>query len=209
MQMGRSLLVVLLVMGFGALHAQKVIRKSVLDPKVSFVTIAGENCFKVELSNTSSKTIGIQANIDGEYSDDLLLRIEEKGHSLEISAGFQPNFVQPNDKLSAHKIISISLQVQVPKNMKVRLVGTNTNVYAKGEFKNLLISLDDGSCNLDVSNGATQVLTRSGDIYVYTKGATIKTKNSFGSIEGNTIPKGKDIFDLTTITGDIHLMKTE
>lgn len=207
--MGRNLLVVLLVMGFGYLHAQKVVRKSVLNPETSFINIDAENIFKVELSTAVSKVIEIQANIDGEYSDDLLVKIEKKGLSLEISAGFHPNFIHPNDKLSAHKVISISLQVHMPKNMEVNLFGTNTNVYAKGEFKNLRISLDDGSCNLDVFNGSAQVLTRSGDIYVYTKGATIKTKNSFGRIEGNIIPVGDDIFELTTITGDIHLMKTE
>lgn len=49
----------------------------------------------------------------------------------------------------------------------------------------------------------------AGDINVYAKGATFLIKNSFGIVEREPIPEADDFFDLTTTTGDIHLMKTE
>lgn len=123
-----------------------------------------------------------------------MVKIEHIGSSLEISAGFHPNFIQPKDKLSVHKVISISFQVHIPKNMAICIIGTSTNVFANGEYANLQVLLEDGSYNLDAIHGTTKVLTRSGDIHVRTKGATFMTKNSYGSIEKETIPEADDFF---------------
>ena len=207
--MGREIFVVILLMSFGLLRAQKVVKKSVLNPDTSFILINADDCFKVEITTTLSKEIAVEAHIDGEYKNDLLVKIKEDGPSIDISTGFQPNFIKPNDKLSAHKVISISLKVQIPENMKVRLFGSYANVYAKGSYKILKVTLDDGTCNFQSIYGIAHAVTRSGDIYLYSKGATIETKNSFGSTEAGNIPKGDDYFNLVTTTGNIYLKKTE
>jgi len=207
--MGRVKLVLALLLSFGLINAQKVVKKSVLNPETSYILINAANCFKIDLSTTSSKEIVVEALIDGEYRNDLLVKIEEDGPSITVSTGFHPDFVKPNDKLSAHKVISISLQLQIPENMKVRLIGTNTNVYAKGNYKDLKVTLDDGSCNIHSINGTVRAITRSGDIHVRSKEANIVTKNSFGSITENNIPMGTNDFNLITTTGNIYLNKTE
>jgi hypothetical protein len=207
--MGREIFVVILSMSFGLLGAQKVIKKSVHNLGTSSILIDADDCFKVEITTTLSKEIVVEAHIDGEYKNDLLVKIEEDGPSIDISTGFQPNFIKPNDKLSIHKVISISLKVQIPENMNVRLFGSNANVYAKGSYKILKVTLDDGTCNFQGIYGIAHAVTRSGDIYLYSKGATIETKNSFGSTEAGNIPKGDDYFNLVTTTGNIYLKKTE
>jgi len=191
------------------LNAQKVVKKSVLNPDTSDIFIDANNCYKVEVTTTLSKEIVVEAFIDGEYKNELLLGIKEDDSSLIISSGFQPSYIRPGDKLSAHKVISISLRVRLPENMKVRLFGTNTNVYIHGRYKDLQVTLDDGTCNFQGINGNAHALTRSGDIYVYSKGATIETKNSFGNTEAGNIPNGDDYFNLVTTTGNIYLKKTE
>ena len=196
-------------MGFGLLTAQRVIKKSVFDPTASIITIDAENCFKVELSTSETKEIVVQAHIDGEYKNELVLHVVHHGPSVEISTDFQPYFVQPNDKLSAHKVLSISLEVQIPENMDVGIIGTSTNVFVHGEYAHLRVLLDDGSCNLSAIYGTMKITTRSGDINVYTKGATFLIKNSFGIVEREPIPEADVFFDLTTTMGDVHLIKTE
>lgn len=196
-------------MGITMLNAQKIVKKSVLDPETSFLVIDAENCFKVEMVTSESKEIVVEAHIDGEYRDDLQVKLEHNGPLVELSAGFYPDFIQPNDKLSAHKVISIALQVQVPRNMKISILGTSTNVFAKGSYDRLKVVLDDGICNLDMFCGTAKVVTRSGDINVRTKSAVFETKTAFGKIESDSIPEGEDFYDISTTTGDIHLMKME
>ncbi len=199
----------LFFLGLNAMSAQKVVKKSILNPNTVNILIDTENCFKVDLSTSTSKDIIVEALIDGEYKNDLLLKIEDRESSTHISAGFHPGFIKPNDKLSAHKIISISLKIQIPKNMKVNLFGTNCNVTTKGSYNDLRITMDDGICNLKNVSKSAQVITQSGDIYIESSGAIIKSNTSYGRISKEVIPEGNNIFDLSSITGNIYLRKTE
>ena len=205
--MGMKVFMFVLFTSFGMLNAQKVVKKAVQNPETSNLLIDANNCYQIDLTTTSAKDIVIEAFMDGEYKNDLLIKIEEDGPT--ISAGFHPNFIKPNDKLSAHKVISIALKVQIPKNMKVNLFGVNANVYATGNYEDIRVTLDDGNCNFNTIMGMASATTQSGDIYVYSNGAIIETNTNFGHISNNGIPKGDNYFKLTTTKGNIYLRKTE
>ncbi len=189
--------------------AQKLIKKSVLDDNVQQIQIDANNCFEVDLSTHKSNNIVIEAQIDGEYSQDLDLKVLENGNTVMVSAGFQANFKHPNDKLSAHKVISIALTIVLPEWKHVLVYGSNTRVIGKGVYENLDISLADGSCNLvDVSQNVS-VRTQSGDISVSSTAATVTMNNKYGEVSSNPIPNGRNQFNLNTVTGNIYLNKTE
>jgi hypothetical protein len=38
----------------------------------------------------------VAASIDGEYLQDLMVNVAQEGSTVLVSAGFQPNFVFPN-----------------------------------------------------------------------------------------------------------------
>ncbi len=207
--MGMKVFMFVLFISFGMLNAQKVVKKAVQNPETSNLLIDANNCYQIDLTTTSAKDIVIEAFMDGEYKNDLLIKIEEDGPTIAVSAGFHPNFIKPNDKLSAHKVISIALKVQIPKNMKVNLFGVNANVYATGNYEDIRVTLDDGNCNFYTIMGMASATTQSGDIYVYSNGAIIETNTNFGHISNNGIPKGDNYFKLTTTKGNIYLRKTE
>ena len=198
-----------LFLSFGILNAQKVVKKAVQNPETANILIDANNCYQIDITTTSAKDIVVEAFMDGEYKNDLLIKIEEEGPTIAISTGFHPNFIKPNDKLSAHKVISIALKLQIPKKMKVNLFGANTNVYATGNYDDIRVTLDDGNCNFKTISGKASATTQSGDIYVYSNGAVIETKNIFGLISNNGIPRGDNYFKLSTTKGNIYLRKTE
>ena len=72
------------------------------------------NCFKVEFHTGDGNEINIEAEIEGEYSQDLDLKVNTNGTTVLIEAGFAPSFENPNDKLSAHKVVSILLKITIP-----------------------------------------------------------------------------------------------
>lgn len=207
--MGNGKLLVLVLLNIGFLNAQKVIKKSILNPNTSSILIDTGNCFKLDLTTTISKEIVIEAIIDGEYKNDLLLKIEEQQSATKISTGFHPSFVNPNDKLSAHKVVSIALKVQIPEHMKVRIIGTSCNANINGTYDILDVSMDDGICNLENVSKSVHVVTQSGDIHVRTNRGDIVSKSTFGNVFKANIPRGNSNFNLSTITGNIYLKKTE
>lgn len=201
----RQLISLLLVFGCLGLQAQKSIRKSIVNPRTSWVYVDTEHCFELELGNSATDEVFVQAQIDGEYSDDLVIEMEEEGTTLVIHPEFRPEFQHPNDKLSAHKIISIQLQVLVPLYTNVMVYGNHTQVQASGIFSATEFILNDGQCSMKLEAETLQATTHSGDIYFESKGASVVAASRYGTIKGGPIRSGNGSVRLRSTSGNIYL----
>ncbi len=200
---------VIFLLSINFLSAQKMIKKTIINPDTSFIQINANNCFEVSLETYDADKIVVEATIEGEYKNDLLLNVTQEGTTVLVSTGFQPNFVNPNDKLSAHKVISIALHIKVPAYKKVQVNGTNSNIIAAGAFTDLDIILEDGSCTLNEVGETVSVYTQSGDIILSSSRAEIRAKTKYGKINREAIPLSDNLITLTSVTGDINVMKIE
>ena len=63
----------------------------------------------------------VESTGSGEYQSRYTAVIDMAEKDLQISALETPNFIIPNDKLSAHKIASFGVVIHVPSNMKLRV----------------------------------------------------------------------------------------
>ncbi len=196
-------------MTIGNLSGQKITKKSIVNANTNRIQIDTENCFRLELQTGISDEVVVEALIDGEYKNDLLLSIREEGKTLHIGAGFQPSFNNPNDKLSAHKVVSISLKVMLPQFKEVQVFGTNCNVTAKGKYEKLNITLADGDCHLGEVSRFADVKTQSGNISAKISKASIDAVSKYGTVEKDNVPNGPVELHLSTITGNIVIKKTE
>ncbi|MBU2900841.1 hypothetical protein [Maribacter dokdonensis] len=192
-----------------AVNAQKKVYKSVLDDHIELIQVDATNCFIVEVETSNDNQITVQTEIEGEYSQYLEIEVFTNGNTLLIDTGFTPNFKNPNDKLSAHKVISIAIKIIMPIQKKLEVFGTNARVVVEGTYKEVNISLSDGACFLNNVLGSTKVKTQSGNISVVAKAADITTVSKYGDVSRNPIPFGTSSFLLETITGNILLSKTE
>lgn len=200
---------VLLFFSFQILPAQKVVKKSIVNSEIAVINIDVTNCYKLALDTDVGNEMVLEATIDGEYKNDLMLNSKQEGHTIHVSSGFQSIFKNPNDKLSAHKVISIALKIYIPENKSVVVYGSNCNVSVAGNYRKLKITLNDGLCILNNVSESVTVMTRSGDISAYTKGAEVKANSKYGNVQSDEIPAKDDRYDLTSITGNISIRKTE
>lgn len=194
---------------FMLVQGQRTVKKSIVDHNISLIQIDTENCFKVDIETSTGKELIVEASFDGEYNKDLLLTIKEEGNTLKIQAGFQPNFVDPNDKLSAHKVVSIALKIKLPSEQAVQVFGTNSNIDISGSYKNLTVTLADGHCFLNQVSRYADIKTQSGDIRASIVAAMIKAQSKYGMVKSDKIPFGDAELILTTTTGNIYITKTE
>ena len=189
--------------------AQKQLERKINASAISLLQIDATNIFEVQLQTGTTDEVVITAQLEGEYTKDLTLEVFENGGTLAVNAGFRETFITPNDKLSAHKVVSIALHVLLPRWKKVQVYGTNTRVVAEGEYTDLKIVLADGSCELiEVSQNVT-VRTQSGTITVKAKEGRIVASSKYGNLENFNLPTGTNHYDLSTVTGDIELKKPE
>ena len=188
---------------------QKVVEKTLLNPDENFIQLDTKNCYLVELSTSKSKELRVEASIEGEYSKNLVVRLEEDGANVLISADFLPNFRIPNDKLSAHKVISISLKITIPENIMVKVFGTSSKVVAKGNYENLNISLANGDCSLYNVTENIYVKTQKGTISVITGKGKVAAKSTYGTVKIAKLPEGNTLYKLESVEGNIYVNKTE
>ena len=191
------------------MDAQKKVIKDMEGQGVSLIQIDSENCFKVELTTLAEKRIIVESDMDGEYMQNLLLNVLREGNTVWIGAGFQPNFRNPNDKLSAHKVVSISLKISIPQYLDVSVRGSNSNISATGDYDNFNISLTDGVCTLEEVRGDISVSSQSGNIVLSTSEAEIRASSKYGKVDREFVPYGDNQFTLNSITGNIRIRKTE
>lgn len=199
---------IILFIAFGA-TAQKRVKKVVLDQSIKAIQIDATNCYVIMLHTSKDNTVEVDARMDGEYSDDLELTMTETGNTLVLGAGFQPIFINPNDKLSAHKVVSIALDIVVPMWKNVEVYGTNARVVVYGDYNNLDVVLSDGTCVLNNVSQNVEVKTQSGNIVVNADKAEIIARTKYGELSNNPISGGLNRYTLHSVTGNIELHKTE
>lgn len=187
--------------------AQKLVEKAVHNPKTKYVRIDVTKCYRLVLDTHTSDFLKIEATMEGEYAKDLVIKLEENGDNITISADFLPSFDIPNDKLSAHKVISIEMHVTLPESMTTSVHGTHTNVTAKGTYKHLSVTLADGNCTLDNISEKAEVKTQTGEIVLKGARGTVTTKNIYGKVEKGPVPQGNQIYSLQTVEGSIIVNK--
>lgn len=192
-----------------SLKGQRKLYRAISANDISLIQVNAANCFKVEFHTGDGNEITIDAEMEGEYSQDLGLEVKTSGSTVLIDAGFAPSFENPNDKLSAHKVVSIVLRLTIPYFKKVEVYGTNSRVVLDGKYKELNISLSDGECELYNIVGNANVKTQSGSIRVFANSAQINAKSKYGKVSYNPIPEGLFIYKLQTVTGNIELSKTK
>ncbi|SIS39939.1 hypothetical protein SAMN05421766_101517 [Zobellia uliginosa] len=200
---------VILFLSFHLLSAQKVVRKSLVNSEITSINIDVTNCYKLAVETVPGTEMSVEATIDGEYMKDLLVSVKKEGNSIMVSSGFQPNFHNPNDKLSAHKVVSIALKVVLPQYKYVTVFGTSCNVLMSGDYTDLNVSLNDGRCALSNVSENVNVHTQSGSIWLAAKSGNIQVINKYGTVERDNIPFGDTKYTLTTVTGNIQITKTE
>lgn len=189
--------------------AQKQLERKINASSISLLQIDATNCFEVQIETGSTDEIVVAAQLEGEYAKDLTLEVYENGSTLIINAGFRKAFVNPNDKLSAHKVVSIALHVFLPRWKKVQVYGTNARVLVEGDYKDLNIVLADGNCDLtEVSQNVT-VKTQSGNITMRANDGNIEASSKYGQVSKIVLPKGFNHYNLSTVTGNIELKKPE
>jgi hypothetical protein len=187
--------------GFG----QKIVKKVFLNPHLTSIQVDTNLFFEVKVETSQEKEMVLEAFMEGEYQKDLALEITENGNTLFVAGKFQPYFNVPNDKLSAHKVVSISLYIRIPENKEVFLYGNSSNVTVEGNYKDLRVVLNDGKCTIREGGQKVSATTQSGPISLIIHSGTIMAKSKYGRVAKEHIPKGNERFNLSSTTGNITI----
>lgn len=203
----KAIFLLLFCAGLLPVNAQRVINKSLVTKHARFFYIDAGLVHKVLLNTNSSQEIQIQASAEGEYQNEIVLDIQESGSEIYIGTIFSPEFKVKNDKLSAHKVISIAMEISVPEELSVNLKGVYTHLEASGKYKLLQVDLQDGSCDLDRLYGEIRVTSNSGAISLESNSGVVDAATEYGKLQSDDLPLGNSAYFLRSTHGDIRIIR--
>jgi len=156
--------------------AQKTTQQTLAINGVEEIRINTGKVFQLNIFSTNANVIKIETQMEGEYYKDVNVITSTKNKQLQVSCELAEDFVLPNDKLSAHKVFAITMNIHIPKRLKVQLEGDETQVYVQGNYKKFWGVLISGNYTLNELEGEAIIQTKKGDIhYIKQKLPTFET----------------------------------
>lgn len=192
------------ITAFGQKSLQKTWSSKSIDTlEINANTIAG-----VEIKTTVTDKISLETRVEGEYSESVVLDTFQSTGSLRLSVGFSPYHFSFNDKLAAHKVLSVEINLIIPEGMTVLIRSKTGAVMAYGDYKYFEVSLEEGSCNLFDFSGNGQLYTISGDITLRANDQVSALGISkFGSVKNELQQPAEFRVIAESVNGDILLLK--
>lgn len=145
-------------------YAQKIIQKQWEGTAVDTILIASNDIYRVRITSEAIQTIALTTSVEGEFSEAIILEEFISGGTLRIDTGFSPYYNPKNDKLAAHKVMSVEMTLIVPKHIAVVVHSKIASVLATGDIAFLETVLENGHCILKNFKGDARLFSVFGDI---------------------------------------------
>lgn len=202
------LLLLLFLTGFSA-FGQKETTQLIDASSIQNVLFASDEIFRIRLSTTSEETITIKSRADGEYYNDIGLITRVEAGTLYLSSQFREILQSGYDKLSAHKVFAMEVELRIPEGIVVEIISNLASVYGEGTYEKLVVQLKSGSCYLENFSGNALINTYEGDVEIQMRNAVVEAFSRHGSVKTPDTNFGTHKIDITSINGNISVQKTK
>ncbi len=164
---------ILFFLFLGNAFSQKVIEREFNALEITTIEINSEIIYHIKITSEKTEQIKIKTQVEGENYENVVLGIIEENNTLQIKTSFTPFFEAKNDKLAAHKLISIEMELIVPESMAVKIEASVASVEIFGKYKAVSVLLENGNCSLTNFKGNAMLKTKQGFITVYASKETL------------------------------------
>lgn len=187
--------------------AQKETSELIDAHNIRSIRINTNEVYQIRLTTTRSSQIAIKTYSEGEYYNNILLETTIEKKELKITTRYPEILTGGYDKLSAHKVFSIEVEIEIPRGKEVVISSNLASVIATGDYKSFYADLKQGYCKLLEFSGIAVINTYTGDILVETSTGLIEASSRNGKVEIPDFLPGRNPLRLTSIDGDIMVRK--
>lgn len=205
----RSLLLLIVLLFCLGARAQKRTLEVLDAADIKSLIISSDEIFKIHLTTIPGNEIRIHTMTDGEYYNDISLDSEVQGEVLLLSSRYREILQSGFDKLSAHKVLSMEIEVEIPQNMRVEILSNVASLFGSGTYDRLFVQLKSGSCYLKDFEGDAVINTYEGNVDIETVNARVQASSRHGAVEVGEPGYGANKVTVTSINGNIRVNKTK
>ena len=202
--------VILIFFGFSSANGQKTLEKEWDVTEIHRLEITTKDVYEIYIKSEPRNSIAIRLKMEGETSESMMLKELESNGILLLETAHNPFFKPYNDKLAAHKVLAMELEIVVPEHIEIAIQGTIASVIGEGSYQSLSLLLQNGYCNLQNFAGNAQIETKKGGINVSAKkGVTAFANSKYGKVTNELTKSGNYSIQAQSDFGDIELTRSQ
>lgn len=200
----------LLVCSFSEAVSQKVVEKQLDATRFERLIISSEIINTLTITSEATNKIRIVNKVVGENYENVVVTTSEENKTLKIGTSYSPFFIAENDKLAAHKVMSVDVELTIPNFLDVEVNTSIASINVTGNYANFQAYLENGDCHLNNFLGNASIKTKQGIIKVYAKAnVSGRAFSRNGSVVNNLPGKAKYTIIAESHDGDISLLQTK
>lgn len=190
--------------------SQKTLEKQIPASGIEGIFIDTDLVFDIKIeTERTADDIKIHTEVEGETFDTLLIQTEIKNGILEIHTARSPSFKKIDDKLAAHKVLSIILHLTIPENLNIEVASALASVTASGNYNYVNFNLSSGNCFLKTFRGSGIVNTERGNIIAHIFDQAIEASTRNGKLDIAETTTTTATLKLRSIDGDIKVIRSK
>ncbi|WP_396597723.1 hypothetical protein [Dokdonia sp. R86516] len=193
-----------------SLYAQKRLTQTYDATVVKELYINSNEIFEIKISTAETSAISVATIIDGETFASTLLNTTINDGVLKITTGKTPDYIPFNDKLAAHKVLAIELEIIIPKGLDVSIYSTLASVDTYGKLGQVRIDLGRGHFKGEEFRfrESAKINTISGSIHLDIDKANVTAQSRNGNVVISPEVTLGSPLSLESIHGDITIVKS-
>ncbi len=189
--------------------AQKRILNTLDAQSVKGIFIESDQVFEVFIQASDGTDYSVTAEVEGETFESLKLDTKVENGLWHIETARSFGFKNIDDKLAAHKVLSVVLYIEMPLNKEVWVDSDLASVQLTGDFDQINLNLSGGGCVLKDFRGSGIVNTLRGSIKAEVKDTQVIADSRNGSVDKKQAGSGSRLLKLKSIDGDISVSQSE
>lgn len=207
MNLRLSILFILVTM---SLYAQKRLTQTYDATAIKELYINSNEIFKIKITTGEVREITVATIIDGETFASTLLNTSTNDGVLKITTGKTPDYIPFNDKLAAHKVLAIELEITIPRGLDVSIYSTLASVDTYGKLGQVRIDLGRGHFKGEEFRfrESAKINTISGSIYVSSNLVNVTAQSRNGKINIPPTQADSPLLEIKSIHGDVTVVKS-
>ena len=209
MQTHKILFLVLFFLLSGIGFGQKQMQYRIPSEELKGIYIDSDEVFQIRVQASKIQEFKITAEVEGETFESVLVDPKQENDLWRIYIKRSIGFKAFDDKLAAHKVISIVLNIEIPENKELWVRSSLASLWAEGTFKYLNVNLMSGYCNLINYLGDGVINTLRGSIYIETSNAQVEAISRSGNNETENKSDGKYHLKLKSVDGNIRVSQSQ
>jgi sulfur relay (sulfurtransferase) DsrF/TusC family protein len=202
-----SILFILVTM---SLYAQKRLTQTYDATAIKELYIHSNEIFKIKITTGEVREITVATIIDGETFASTLLNTFTNDGVLKITTGKTPDYIPFNDKLAAHKVLAIELEIIIPIGLDVSIYSTLASVDTYGKLGQVRIDLGRGHFKGEEFRfrESGKINTISGSIYISSNLVNVTAQSRNGKVDIPPTQAEGPLLAIKSIHGDVTVVKS-